>query len=79
MAFVVESDDFLNFLSFCCYVSLLISDFVNLDTVFVPSLVSLAKGSSILLIFSKNQLLVLLILCIVLLLLLLFVCLFLLD
>ena len=40
-------------------------DFLNLDTLSVP-LVILAKGLSILLIFSKNQFLVLLILCIVL-------------
>ena len=44
---------------------LFISDFVNLDTVSVPS-VSLAKDLSILLIFSKSQILVLLILYIVL-------------
>jgi hypothetical protein len=46
------------------YVSLFISDFINLDT--ICHLVSLAKGLSILLISSKNQLLVLLIPCIVL-------------
>jgi hypothetical protein len=28
---------FLNFPGFCCYVFLFISDFVNLDTVSVPS------------------------------------------
>ena len=37
MVLVVESDNFLNFFSFCCYISLFISDFVNLDTVSVPS------------------------------------------
>jgi hypothetical protein len=41
---------FLYFLSFC-YVFLFISDFVDLDTV---TLVSLAKGLSILLIFLKE-------------------------
>ena len=55
---------FFNFLSFCCYISLFISDFVNLNSLY--PLVSLAKVSlSIMLIFSKNPLLVLLILCIV--------------
>jgi hypothetical protein len=52
--------DFVNldtFFSFCCYVSLFISDFVNLDTFFVP-FISLAKGLSILLMFTKNHLLV---------------------
>ena len=34
---VVGSDDFLNFLSFSCYVSTFISDFVNLDTLSLPS------------------------------------------
>ena len=53
---------FFNFLSFCCYV---ISDFVNLDTVSLSS-VRLPKDLSILLTFSKKQLLALLILCIVL-------------
>ena len=53
---------FFNFLSFCCYVSLSLSDFVILDTVSGP--VSLASSLSILLILLKNQLLVLLILCI---------------
>jgi hypothetical protein len=48
---------FFNFLSFCFYVPLFISDFVNLCP-----LVSLAKGLYNLLIFSKNQLLFLLIL-----------------
>jgi len=62
---VVGSEDFLNFLRFCCCVSLFISDFVNLDILSVP-LVNLAEGLSILLIFSKNQFLVLLFLCIVL-------------
>jgi hypothetical protein len=38
-------------------ISLFISDFVNLDTVFLP-LIILAKDLSVLLIFSKNQLLV---------------------
>ena len=56
---------FLNFLCFCCYVSLFISDFINLDTSLCP-LCSLAKSLFILLIFSKNQLLLWLILCIVL-------------
>jgi hypothetical protein len=49
------------FLSFCCYISHFISDFVNLDTVSV--LFSFTKGLYILLIFSKNQLLVVLVLC----------------
>ena len=55
---------FLNFLSFCFYVSLFISDFVW--KLFLCPLVSLAKSLSILLIFSKNQLFVYLILYIVL-------------
>jgi hypothetical protein len=50
----------LNFLCFCCYVSLFISGFVNLS---LCPLVSLANGLSILLIFSKRQLLILSILC----------------
>jgi hypothetical protein len=37
IGFVVGSDDFLNFLGFCGYVSLFISDFVNLDTISVSS------------------------------------------
>jgi hypothetical protein len=57
--------NFLDFHDFHCYVFLFISDFVNWMLSLCP-LVSLAKGSSILLIFSKNQFLVLLILCIVL-------------
>jgi hypothetical protein len=36
-SFVVGSDIFFNFLGFSCYVFLFISDFVNLDTVSVPS------------------------------------------
>lgn len=54
---------FLNFLSFFCYVSLL---FLILLIWILPlgPLISLAKGLSILMIFSKNQLLVFLILCI---------------
>jgi hypothetical protein len=55
----------LDFLRFYFHVSFFISDFVNWDIVLVP-LASLAKGLSILLIFSKNQLLVWLIICIVL-------------
>jgi hypothetical protein len=52
----------LNFLGFC-FVSPFISDFVNLD-ISLWTLVSLTKNLSIMLIFSKSQLLVLLILCI---------------
>jgi hypothetical protein len=37
IGFVVGPDDFFNFLSFCYYISLFISDFVDLDTVSVPS------------------------------------------
>jgi hypothetical protein len=55
-AFEVRLNDSLNFLSVCCYSSLFISDFVNSDTVSLA--VRLAKGLSILLIFSKNQLFV---------------------
>jgi hypothetical protein len=55
----------LDYLRFCCYVSIFITDFVNWDTVLCPP-VSLASGLSSLLIFSKNQHLVWLILCIVL-------------
>jgi len=36
-SFVVVGYNFLSILSFCCYVSLFISKFVNLDTVSVPS------------------------------------------
>ena len=53
----------LDFLVVCGYVSFFISDFVHLDILSL-SFISLAKGMSILLIFSKNQLLVSLILCI---------------
>jgi hypothetical protein len=52
----------LDFLSFYCYLSLFISDFVNFGYCLF---LSLAKGLSILLTFSKNYLLVLLILCII--------------
>jgi hypothetical protein len=52
---------FLNFHSFYCYVSLFLSDLL-IWILFLCLLVSLAKNLSILLIFSKNQLLVLLIL-----------------
>ena len=41
---------FLDFLSFCCYISLFLSDFVDFDTVSMP-LVNLAKGFSFLSIF----------------------------
>jgi hypothetical protein len=37
IVFVVGSYDFLDFLSFCSYVFILVSDFVNLDTISVPS------------------------------------------
>jgi hypothetical protein len=59
----------LDFLSVCCYVSLFTSDFADSATV-SSLLVILAKSLSILLMFSKNQLLfwlvVVLIFCIVL-------------
>jgi hypothetical protein len=35
--FVVESDEFFNFHGFYCYVSLFISDFINFETLSVPS------------------------------------------
>jgi len=56
---------FLNVLSFCCYVSLSFLILLIWILSLCP-LVSLTKGLSILLIFSKNQLQVVLILCIVL-------------
>jgi hypothetical protein len=52
----------LDFLGFCCYVSLSFLILLIRRLSLCP-LVSLAKGLSILLIFSKNQLLVWLILC----------------
>ena len=61
--FSIKPINSLNFLIFYCYVSFITSDFVYLDTVSMPF--SLAKGLSILLIFSKNQLLILLILFVV--------------
>ena len=48
---------FMNFLHFCCYVSSFISDIVDLDTASGP-LINFAGGFSILLIFSKNELLI---------------------
>ena len=51
----------MDFLSVCCYVPIFISDFVNLN--FVSLLISLNKGLSILLIFSKTHLFVPLTLC----------------
>jgi len=66
LPFVVGSGDFWNFLKFCCYVSLFITDFVNLDSLSLYPPVSIVKGLSILLILTKNHLLVFLILCIVL-------------
>ena len=59
--FEIWPDNSLDFLSVWCYVPLFISDFVNLD--FVSLLISLNKGSSILLIFSKTHLFVPLTLC----------------
>jgi hypothetical protein len=70
IVFVVGSDDVLDFLRSCCYVS--ISFLVLLSRIqYLSPLDSLAKGLSIFLIFSKKpknkkQLLVWLILCIVL-------------
>jgi hypothetical protein len=56
---------FFNLPSFCCYISLSFLILLIWILSLCP-LVSLAKGLSILLIFSKNQLLFLLIVCIVL-------------
>ena len=63
--FEVWPDDSLIFLCVSYYVPLFICAFVNLDIHSFCLLVSLDKGLSILLIFSKNQLFVSLILCIV--------------
>jgi hypothetical protein len=55
--------NFINFLSFCCYIFLFISDFIWILSLF--PCVSLTKGWLFLLTFSKNWLLVLLVLCLV--------------
>jgi hypothetical protein len=59
------SYDLLNFIGFCCNIPFFISDFINFGLLF--SYFGLAKGLSILFIFSKTQHLVSLIHCIILL------------
>ena len=59
-AFGVRPNDSLNFLNVTCFVFLIITDFVYLDSVSL-SFAYFGQGLSILLVFSKNQLLAFLI------------------